>query len=219
MAALFMNEPRKQNGKVWFHHLLWVLENILIWPNPTVEKCIVALLHDAVEDIPWYTIQHVKNVYGEEIANSVNNITKEPLSYYINTKIGEIELNKLEGKAKDNEREELIKKIIKKTRSEDYYGNMESRWDIELDVKFCDRLNSLETMYTDNWNGKNTLDMKQLLKKMWETEKYFLIPKTKEKVDIFYYKNLENKYLERKEKIENWKVKDWEVRKNEIKLN
>jgi hypothetical protein len=58
-------------------------------------------------------------------------------------------------------------------------------------------------MHIDDGNDKNTLDVSKLLKKMCETEKYFLIPEIKLKTTDFYYQNLEKKYLERKEKINN----------------
>jgi hypothetical protein len=47
------------------------------------------------------------------------------------------------------------------------------------------------------------VDKPYLLKKMDETEKYFLIPELKSKVEEYHYNKLENKYLERKEKIKN----------------
>ncbi len=205
MEWLFGNMPRKESTrKTWFDHLLWVLDNILQWPNPTIEKCIIAILHDSIEDIPWYTANHVKRVYGEKIANSVNNMAKEPLEYYIKRKwLNDIALNKLEGE----DRDELTNEITRKTRREHYYGNISNRWKNEIEIKFADRLNSLETMYYyDNKTKKREVDKPYLIKKIKETEKYFLIPKLKSKVSKFHYDKLEQKYLERQSKLNTWEI-------------
>mgnify|MGYP006948913208 CR=1 FL=1 len=208
MEWLFKNIYREEwNWKTWFDHLLWVLDNILAWPNPTIEECIIAMLHDSIEDIPWYTVQHVKEVYGVEIANSVNNISKQPLEYYINTKDGgKIKLNKLEQKDDDGNRKELISEITRKTRREDYYGDIENRWVHETNVKFSDRLHSLQTMHYYDKNNNKNLNKDLLIKKLGETEKYFLIPEVKDNVSTFHYNRLKEKYLERKEKLDNWEI-------------
>lgn len=205
MEWLFWNMPRRSGWwKTGFDHLLWVLGNILEWPNPTIEKCIIAMLHDSIEDIAWYTANHIKNVYWENIANSVNNMAKEPLDYYIKRDwFDNIELNKLE----DKNRNELTNEITRKTRREHYYGNISNRWENEIEIKFADRLNSLETMYYHNdETNKQEVDKQYLIKKLWETEKYFLIPELKSKVSDFHYNKLENKYIERKNKLKNWLV-------------
>ncbi|HKL43774.1 MAG TPA: hypothetical protein VJ892_00680 [Candidatus Absconditabacterales bacterium] len=183
MEALFIDEPRKQENKTGFHHLLGILEEIISGPNPTIEKCTIAILHDAVENVPGYTIDHVKNTYGEDISKSLENISKKPLDYYGDTK-------------KD-------KTHLKKERQEDYYGNMSERGKKELNVKFADRLDSLKTMYKKDEEKKEIMDKNYLLKKLLETKDYFLIPAIKSKVDNFHYERLEKKYLERKEKLEN----------------
>ena len=205
MEWILWSIPRSSwDWKTYFDHVLWVLDNILAWPNPTIDKCIIAILHDSIEDIPWYTAQHIKEVYGAKIANSVNNMSKEPLKYYINMgKYDDIELNKLE----DAHGNELINEITRQTRRDYYYGNIKNWENDEIDVKFADRLNSLETMYYyDEKTRKQEVDKKYLIKKMGETEKYFLIPDLKSKVSDFHYKKLEDKYFERKEKMDNWKI-------------
>ncbi len=76
-------------------------------------------------------------------------------------------------------------------------------WNNELDVKFADRLNSLKTMYKKDELKEEIIDKNYLLKKIKETEKYFLIPELESKVTKFHYDRLKKEYLERKEKIEN----------------
>lgn len=207
MEALLINEPRKQKDKNWFDHVLGVLENILSWPNPTIEECIVAMLHDSVEDIPGYTVQHVKEVYWETIANSINNISKQPLEYYIKNKDhNKIVLNNLETKDDNWDRKELISQITKNTRSQDYYWDIPN-WNVtEINVKFADRLNALNTMYIEDENWKTKLDKDQLIKKIKETEQYFLIPELKSKTSDFHYNKLEKKHLERKKVIKNQNI-------------
>ena len=77
MEWIFKNKPRDQKFKTWFDHLLWVLDNILNSQTPTIEECILAILHDSVEEIPGYTLEHIKNVYGNKIAKWINNLTKK----------------------------------------------------------------------------------------------------------------------------------------------
>ncbi len=204
MEWLFGEIPRTSWWwKTWFDHVLWVLNNILAWPNPTIEECIIAILHDSIEEIKWYTAQHIKETYGEKIANSVNNLSKEPLAYYVKWKWWKnIKLNELE----DENRNELTNEITRKTRREHYYGNISNREINEINVKFADRLDSLNTMYIKNKDGKMVVDKPYLIKKIGETEKYFLIPKLKAQVSDFHYTQLENKYTERKNKLDSGKI-------------
>jgi hypothetical protein len=168
MEWLFWNIKRMQKWKTWFDHLLWVLDNVLKSDNPNIEECIIAILHDSVEEIDGYTLNHIKQLYGTAIASSINNLTKEPRYQYI--------INKTNN----------IQSITKKRRNNIYYDDMIYRWQAELEVKFADRINSLETM---NW-----LDKKYLQKKILETNKFFLIPELKIKVSDFKYNKLENIY-------------------------
>ena len=212
MEWLFWNMSRRSWWwKTWFDHLLGVLDNILLWPNPTIKECILALLHDSVEDIPWYTIQHIKDVYGEKIANSVNIMTKEPLAYYLRIKH---EDNK---QAYEYLKDPVINNITRNFRRENYYGAMPTRWSgdttdeisAEISVKFADRLDSLKTMYMKQPDGSERVDEEYLIKKLWETYKYFLLPELKDKASNFHYTQLENKYLERQNKLnnrENWEL-------------
>ncbi len=204
MEWLFWNMPRREGGwKTWFNHLLWVLENILAGPNPTIKQCILTMLHDSAEDIPWYTVQHIKEVYGPDIANSVNNMTKEPLEYYLRIKH---EDNKQAHKYLEDP---TINSITRKYRKERYYGGIPTRWSHEdfdeIIVKFADRLNSLQTMYIKQLDGTEKIDKKYLIKKLSETEKYFLIPELKEKASDFHYTALENKFTKRKKYLNNKK--------------
>jgi len=59
--------------------------------------------------------------------------------------------------------------------------------------------------YYDKNNNKN-LNKDLLIKKLGETEKYFLIPEVKDNVSTFHYNRLKEKYLERKEKLDNWEI-------------
>ncbi len=181
MESLFFNLERKQEWKNWSDHILWILDELLELDEVNVEQFIVAILHDSVEDIPWYTIDHVREVYGENIAKSVENISKKSWFYYQNKVINDKTKNIAEMSSAEFDLE------VTRTKQKEYYGSMVNRWKNELIVKFIDRLHSLRSM---EWTGNAFLN-----KKLHETKKYFLIDEIKVKVWEKIYNKLEQEYL------------------------
>jgi len=154
MAWLFGNINRKQKGKRWFDHLMWVLDNFLEYKeNPTIEQCVVCILHDSIEEIKWYTKEHISKTYNQDISNSVNVLTKKP-------------------------KWKKIKEIKWQNKYHKHYNWMIG-WDKkDLEVKMADRLNSLQTM---EWTDPNYIRKKiketekyflipEIEKKVWKKQ-------------------------------------------------
>ncbi|MEI7557525.1 MAG: hypothetical protein WCJ45_01415 [bacterium] len=53
-------------------------------PNPNLNKILIALLHDVQEDIPEYA-DVVRKIYGDYIADGVNELSKKDRKIYLNT--------------------------------------------------------------------------------------------------------------------------------------
>jgi len=161
----------RDNGEKVFDHLRGVAHLILdknIIPNPSVEKVIIALLHDAIEDteLDFHTIS---KLFWLKIAIAVQSISKNLWQDYNQT---------------DTE-------IWKKLRNKEYFWHLESfeymleyvrklsKWQCfsedelrkitqnALDVKFADRIHNLSTQ----WDPDNT---EKVQRKIVETETYFL---------------------------------------------
>lgn len=166
-----------------FEHLRWTMEIVLReLPNPNINKIIIALLHDAVEDIPWITFEMLENVFWKEIADWVKELTKKDWKEFLN-KEELLELKELEKWISKDEIKILRKnnkeyiKLIKKwkeRRNEDYFWNLKNLEEDKLYVKFADRIHNLRTL---KW-----MPMTKIVKKIIETEKYFLDVALKEKV-------------------------------------
>lgn len=189
------------NSERFFEHLKWTMEIIIReLPNPSINKIIMALLHDFVEDIPWVTFEMLEHVFSKEIADGVKELTKKDWKNFIWEENkqwlenfekwkSEKELNKFE-KARisdlsnfenysDFELEEITKyKHLrinsKKLRNKKYFLNLEQFSTDALYVKFADRIHNLRTI---KWMS-NT----HIAKKIVETERYFLKPTLSEKL-------------------------------------
>lgn len=70
-----------KGGKPYTHHLVRVMENSRNHYNGDVlflqELETVALLHDLLEDCPAWTTQHIKTIFNDSVASSVNRLTKK----------------------------------------------------------------------------------------------------------------------------------------------
>ena len=187
MESLFFDLERKQKWKKGSDHILWILDELLELDEVNVEQFIIAILHDSIEDIDWYTLDHIREVYGENIAKSIENINKKSLFYYQNKIIND--------KSKDIQNMSLkeFDLEVQRIKQKEYYWSMISRWKNELVVKFVDRINSLKSM---EWTGNAFLN-----KKLYETKKYFLIDKLKEKVWEKLYNKLEKEYIRIEEQL------------------
>lgn len=84
MKLAFKNK-RRDSWEKYFEHLKWVMEIILReLPNPNLNKILIALLHDVQEDIPEYA-DVVRKIYGDYIADGVNELSKKDRKIYLNT--------------------------------------------------------------------------------------------------------------------------------------
>lgn len=85
MKVAFKKEKR-DSGERYFEHLKWVMEIIMReLSNPNINRIIIALLHDVQEDIPEYA-DVVRKIYGDYIADGVNELSKKDWKLYLNEK-------------------------------------------------------------------------------------------------------------------------------------
>jgi uncharacterized phage protein (TIGR02220 family) len=89
MKIAFEKQTRKgigkERGERYFEHLKRTMEIVLReLPNPNLDKIIIALLHDVVEDLPRYDIKLIETIYGKYIANGVKELTKKSRKLYLN---------------------------------------------------------------------------------------------------------------------------------------
>ena len=154
----------------YFEHLREVANNVLNLPNPSIEKVLVALLHDAKEDV-WASFEVMSYVSGStKVALAVIALSKRPWQDYSDDKI--------EGKQMKNE--EYFEHLISYENMKDYV--LKLCWDYNIvlsseelkevlenifDVKFADRIHNLSTQWDIN-------NLSGVEKKVEETKKYFL---------------------------------------------
>ena len=70
----------REGGERYFEHIRAVALILIVYLRVTDYRLIIAaLLHDIVEDIPSWTIERVRAVYGEEVALLVSYLSKPPL--------------------------------------------------------------------------------------------------------------------------------------------
>ena len=175
------SEVYRDDWERYFEHLRAVANIVLELKNTSVEKILIALYHDSIEDVEatFDIISYVS--WSSKIALAVEAISKKDWKEYSE-----------------------YKEEGKKLRNEDYFGHLESfekMWsyikelaeekNLELtreelievttnifDVKFADRIHNLSTQ----WDEDNTEKVKR---KIEETKKYFL-PVAKEiNIDAF----------------------------------
>ena len=206
--SLMKDKFSKKYRATWeryFEHLREVASNVLELPNPSVEKVLVALLHDAKEDV-WASFEVMSYVAGsEKVALAVIVLSKRPWQDYSDDKI--------EWKAMRNEeyfehltsyenmKKYLIEEVLFENDVELSEEEIEEVLQNIFDVKFADRIHNLETQWDIN-------NLTQVEKKVEETKKYFL--DIASKVNPEAYKKLKSLVLELEIKLENakWKVKE-----------
>ncbi len=183
MESLFTNIDRKQESKNGFDHILGVIDELLETPNVDIKHFIIALLHDWPEEFPRYTIDHIRQNYWDDIANSIYNMTKKNEYYYMEKWLKEenkniVDLSNLE-----------LHKLIIRTKQDDYYGNMINWWEHEIWVKFADRIDSLKSI---EWTWKEFSN-----KKLFETKIYFLNHEIRKKTSPYLYEKLKKIYFDK----------------------
>lgn len=150
----------------YFEHLKSVAYILLEeLSSPTLEKIILWLLHDSIEDIPNLTFEILKWLFWEKIANATNKLSKKDWRNYLN----EEEINHIESCEKKcifDEEYKTIKSNAKELRNLDYFWHMDQLEDWILDVKFADRIHNLRTLkWCERW---------KIIRKIEETKKYFI---------------------------------------------
>ncbi|MBU0626944.1 hypothetical protein KKG31_00060 [Patescibacteria group bacterium] len=68
----------------YFTHLKSVMEIVLReLPGANINRVVIALLHDVVEDIPGYSFETLFTIYGDYIANGVDSLSKKDWHDYL----------------------------------------------------------------------------------------------------------------------------------------
>lgn len=76
-------EISRDDGERYFEHIRAVVLILIDYLRVKDHKLIIALLlHDIVEDIPSWTIERVRNKYGNKVARYVDYMTKPPLDKF-----------------------------------------------------------------------------------------------------------------------------------------
>ena len=196
MKRKFKNVYRKIDWVRYFEHLRAVVNNVLDLANPTVDKVMMAISHDAIEDTD-INYDWLKISAWPKVAIWVQAISKGNWEDYLteeekNEKLG-LEFDLWSWGSWWKKRLEEIEEIWKKRRNDDYFSHLESldnlsehiksiattNWVIlskqelkeltqdVLDVKLADRIHNLSTQ----WNPK---DLDTVERKVNETKRYFL---------------------------------------------
>lgn len=178
----------KWNRERSFEHSKTTMEIILKeFPQINIDMLVIALLHDLPEDFPNVSFEMVEFLFWKKIALWVKELTKLDRRVFLNEeekeKVKTIENWKTKAECKqifnENERyHELVSKA-KAVRNEKYFWNLVNLSDIKwkdeekikfdkdvLYVKFADRIHNLRTL---KWIPK-----KEIVRKILQTEKYFL---------------------------------------------
>jgi len=164
------SEKLRDDGTRYFEHLRWVAYITLELPDPSVDKILIALLHDAMEDV-WTKFEDI--VYmtdSKKIALAVEAMTKKPWQDY----------DKNESKWKKLRNQEYFWHLKSYENMSKYIRELAKLRNIELseievweitmnvfDVKFADRIHNLSTQWDEN-------NIKKVERKIDETRNYFL---------------------------------------------
>jgi len=151
----------------YFDHLKETMEIILYeLPFPNMDKILTALLHDVREDIPGIRYKTLEVLFGKNVADGVEELSKKDWRKYFteDEKKKFINLNLKVDIDKKTYKE--MKIIAKKRRTKDYFWHLHKLDEDDLDVKFADRIHNLRTL--------DHCDIGKIVKKIIETEKYFM---------------------------------------------
>ncbi len=83
LMKIAFKDNKRESGERYFEHLKWVMDIIIReLPNLNLDKILIALLHDVQEDLPEYA-DSIRVIYGDDIANWVNALSKKPRENYL----------------------------------------------------------------------------------------------------------------------------------------
>lgn len=167
-----------QERERYFTHLKGTMEIVLRdlpWKN--LERVIIALLHDVLEDIPEYNYDVIKSIYGEYIADGVQALSKIDLKTEktLRENLWKI-LDDKQLAEYDHGDEQTRKNLVntaKKLRNKKYFWHLGERGDDGkyllnddyLAVKFADRIHNLSTL--------KGMPIKKIIFKLEQTTDYF----------------------------------------------
>lgn len=157
-------EQTRADGTRYFDHVASVTKiRLTELPNPSFKGVIMGLCHDLVEDTD-ITIETIRNLFGDEIANGVDALTKKEYEYYMEKDEKEV-YNALDVTWK-SDYTAYHKKRLAALRSEKYFAELRNAGVEVIMDKGADRLHNLRNLL----NGK----IEQIPKQIEETEQYFL---------------------------------------------
>lgn len=163
---LFRGEFRA-DGKRYLEHLKSVTDIILKeLPHPSLEKVIVAMLHDLLEDTE-VDFETLKKTFGEQIAIAVNLLTKKSIDYYME-EWEDKEYVKTLGKEEKEAYYKEHRDALSPLKEAKYYWELFSSWNhTAISVKIADRMHNLRDML---W----ARSPKKIQEYIHETEKYII---------------------------------------------
>lgn len=213
-------EIMRDDWERYFEHLRAVTNIVLDFiPNPNREKVLIALLHDAIEDIPEFDFKVIKALYWPKIAIAVQAVSKNNWKDYLNDNELSL-LNNLD--TENQERIIEIEKIWKERRNKEYFGHIDSiesmiehvkdiifenwiGWLTEeeiveiaknaIDVKLADRIHNLSTQWDEN-------NVEKTIRKIKETKDYFL--KIAKETNSTAFDMIKSLILDLETKVENY---------------
>ena len=213
----------RKSWERYFEHLREVVNNVLDLPNPNINKVLIALAHDSIEDTNK-TYEWLEEDYWYEVAIWVQAISKgEWEDYLTEDELNDLysfkfwavsKLKKHSHKYKEYKKyAEDLEKKCKERRNDDYFSHLESF------EKLSEHINNIAIEKTWTWMNKRELkiltqdvldvkladrihnlttqwdpkDLDKTRRKIDETKKYFL--KIAEKHSPEAYKKLQSLIL------------------------
>lgn len=144
MAKALHRDQMRLDGKRYFEHIKWVTYILITeFPTLTFNQVIASYLHDIVEDT-HITYSTIENIFGKEVADMVDAVTKKNDEYYLRPD----ERHIYDNLSKEEKKEYMKNKkpAIKARRTEHYFGHMYELDKEVLQVKFADRIHNLRDL-------------------------------------------------------------------------
>lgn len=80
----------RHNGTHYYYHPVDVAQKLINFGIRDEDIIVAALLHDIVEDVPYFNIKIIQDKFGERVAIMVNLVTKKPnINYKISENLNE----------------------------------------------------------------------------------------------------------------------------------